>query len=60
MGCCQTEQPLLGEEAIGPSLVIQTLSDTVPLRLLAEDAPQASSDPSVQSHEHVAIGAVLE
>src|SRR6266446_6849638 len=48
-GCGKGEQPEIGEEGVGPALVIVgTAAEAWPLFLLAQDGSQPSSDEAVQ------------
>src|SRR6187200_1469053 len=60
MGGCQTEQPLLGEVAIRPTLLIRATTSTAPSSSSAQDTAQAHPDPAVKIAKHRGVAAVLE
>lgn len=59
MGGRQTEQPMLGKEAVWPASMIPTAADAAAMGAAAEQAPQSHPDPAVETRKRPRF-AVLE
>src|SRR5438874_508995 len=59
VGSFQTEEPLRGEEGVGPALIGQAMPGPASPRALLEDGPESAADEAVQLPEDPAA-AVLE
>jgi hypothetical protein len=51
VGSFQTEEPLRGEEGVGPASIGQAMPGPAPLRSLLEDGPKSAADEAVQLRE---------
>jgi hypothetical protein len=59
MGLFQAEKSLVGEEGIGPALMVRSTTSALLLHPLAEETPQTHAYPAVESLERPLV-AVLE
>src|SRR4051794_5571553 len=59
MGLFQAVKPAVGEEGVGPALMVAAATTAFPLHPPAEEAPQAHADPAVDPLERPFV-AVLE
>jgi hypothetical protein len=56
VGSFQTEEPLRGEEGVGPALIGQAMTGPASLRSLLEDGPKPAADEAVQLWEDPSSG----
>ena len=60
MGGGKTEQPLLGEEFVGPAMMVFSSTPTSETYSSSQNTAQTHADPSVQVCERRAVAAVLK